>query len=213
MEVGAEAGFAMIFTTWAPNGRPNGNGTHSAPIPRRATERKEAWHGNALGITLLGHVSARSGRLALALAVFVFVGFQMLRSRRLGATRLVRHSTWATSLVALLAGTVDGWLSTGGGVVALYLTWKELAPRDFVAAILVYFLATDLFRIPAYALSGYWTVETLHLYARVAPVALAGYVSGIVLRRTVVSPAIFRTTVLALLTVYGLILLGRVFSD
>ena len=92
-------------------------------------------------------------------------------------------------------------------------TWRELAPRDFVAAILVYFLATDLVRIPAYALWGYWTRETVSLYVRAAPIALGGYVGGIALRRTMVSPAVFRIVVLVLLTVYGLVLLARVFSE
>ncbi len=53
----------------------------------------------------------------------------------------------------------------------------------------------------------------MSLYVRAAPIALGGYVGGIVLRRTMVSPAVFRIVVLVLFTVYGLVLLARVFSE
>jgi hypothetical protein len=88
-----------------------------------------------------------------------------------------------------------------------------LEPRDFVTAILVYFLSTDLIRIVAYALSGYLTPATVHLYSRMAPAALAGYGGGIAVRRMMVSPETFRVVVLLLLTAYGLALLIRAFVE
>jgi hypothetical protein len=121
----------------------------------------------------------------------------------------VRGGTWPGAGVAFVGGFLDGWLSTGGVAIAVYLTWKRFAASLFVVAILAYFLVTDSLRVISYTAFGYWSAQTLALYLRVVPIALAGYMGGVALRRFLVPPGAFRAVILLLLTVYGLALIGR----
>ncbi|MGH7278188.1 MAG: hypothetical protein ACREJG_05820, partial [Candidatus Rokuibacteriota bacterium] len=116
---------------------------------------------------------------------------------------------WPARLAALAAGFVDGWLSTGGVVIGVYLTWRRFPPGVFVTAMLVYFLATDVMRVVVYGVLGYWTASVFALYARVLPLALLGYLAGVLLRRVTLSPLLFRRVVLLLLGVYAVALVVR----
>ena len=163
--------------------------------------------GVGLGTVLLGRQSPAVGRLALAGVVLAFVGFQALRPPGHASADAAVGGVGTRGGVALGAGLIDGWLGTGGVVIAVYLTWKRFAPAAFIAAILVYFLGTDLLRAGAYAAFGYWTRATFDLYLTALPIALVGYVGGVALRRVLVSPTAFRAVVLLLLTVYALALI------
>jgi hypothetical protein len=162
--------------------------------------------GVALGGFLLGRVTPAVGRFALALVVFGFVAFQLLRRAPSGDER--GAGDWKTAAGAALGGgLVDGWLGTGGVIIAIYLTWRRLAPGAFVASILVYFLTSDALRVLNYAGFGYWTRATFDLYVKTFPIAFAGYLGGVALRRVLSSPTVFRRVVLLLLTVYALALI------
>lgn len=163
--------------------------------------------GLGLGTFLLGRLTPAVGRLALAVVVLAFVGFQALRPPGHAATDAAVGDTRGRAGVALGAGLLDGWLGTGGVAIAAYLTWKRFAPAAFVAAMLVYILGTDLLRAGAYAAFGYWARATFDLYLSTLPMALVGYVGGVALRRVLVSRATFRAVVLLLLTVYALALI------
>jgi hypothetical protein len=160
------------------------------------------------GALLLGRVSPAVARLGLASVILAFVTTQVKRSELPGASP--GSGAWPGRVAALAAGFLDGWISTGGVVIAVYLTWRRMAPGLFVAAILVYFLSTDAIRVVIYALFGYWTSAVFTLYRAVLPMALLGYLGGVVLRRSMLPPGAFRGVVLALLTVYALALLARV---
>src|SRR5205085_2833920 len=101
------------------------------------------------------------------------------------------------------------WLSTGGVVIAMFLTARRLAPEQFVAALVAYFLATDVLRALTYAALGLWTAATVALYLRTAPIALAGYAAGLLLRRFLASERVFRAAILILLSVYAIALIVR----
>jgi hypothetical protein len=165
--------------------------------------------GLSLGAFLLGHLPPDAGRLALAIVILVFVVFQMRRG--LAAAGSPGPTRWWSGPegAAFGGGLVDGWLSTGGVVIAMFLTARRLAPERFVTAIVAYFLASDAIRAVTYAALGYWTAATVALYLRAAPIAFAGYVAGTLLRRFLASDGIFRTVVLVLLTVYAVALIGR----
>ena len=165
--------------------------------------------GLMLGAFLLGHLSPDAGRLALAIVILVFVVFQARRRRATaGAAEPTRW--WSGAGVAGFGGgLVDGWLSTGGVVIAMFLTARRLAPERFVTAIVAYFLASDAIRALTYAALGYWTAATVALYLRAAPIALAGYIAGTLLRRFLASDGIFRAAVLLLLTAYAVALIAR----
>jgi uncharacterized membrane protein YfcA len=165
--------------------------------------------GLILGAFLLGHVPPAGGRVALAIVVLGFVALQVRRWR--GAARPARPARWWSGIgpAAFGGGLVDGWLSTGGVVIAMFLTARRLAPDQFVTAIVTYFLATDAIRALTYAVLGYWTAGAVALYLRTAPIALAGYAVGTLLRRFLASDRIFRAVVLILLAAYAVALIAR----
>ncbi len=165
--------------------------------------------GVLLGTVVLGGVSPEIGRLALAVVILAFVGFQVAQPLVAVPPEAPARGAGTGAGAALVGGFLDGWLSTGGVAIAVYLTWKRFAPGVFVAGILVYFLVTDLLRVISYTAFGYWSAETLALYVRVVPIALAGFIGGVVLRRFLVPSWAFRAVVLFLLTAYGLALIGR----
>lgn len=167
--------------------------------------------GVVLGTILLGGMTPAVGRLALAVVILAFVGVHAARPLgRAGSPGEVGPAPAGTGAgVALLGGFMDGWLSTGGVVIALYLTWRRFAPGVFVAAILVYFLVTDSLRVITYTAFGHWSAATVELYLRALPLALGGYAAGVILRRFVLPAGAFRAGVLLILTVYGLALIGR----
>jgi hypothetical protein len=164
--------------------------------------------GIASGTWLLGWVPARIGRLALACTVLVFVAVQ---ARRRGGAEAAERVTClaAVEATAFGAGLVDGWIGTGGAVVALHLVWRRLAPARFMAAILCYFCLSDAVRYVAYAVTGYWSSAVAELILRAAPVALVGYLAGMGLRRRFASPRLFRAAVLVLLALLGITLGAR----
>ena len=168
--------------------------------------------GVVAGTIMLGRVSANVGRVSLALIVLGFVVFQLLRSSRgrtvpEASTRPV--PAWTASVAGLIGGFLDGWLGTGGVVIAMYLTWRRVAAATFLPVITLYFLTSDTLRVVNYALAGYWTAEVFALYLRVVPLAVAGYLIGVLLRRWIPSTAAFRAVVLTLLGGYGVALLWR----
>jgi uncharacterized membrane protein YfcA len=165
--------------------------------------------GLILGALLLGHVPPDVGRLALAMVIVAFVVFQLYRGRAVaGPPRPAR--VWnGPGAAAFGGGLVDGWLSTGGVVIAMFLTGRRLPPEQFITAIVAYFLATDSIRAVTYAAFGFWTAATVALYLRTAPIALAGYAAGSLLRRFLASDRLFRSAVLLLLTVYAVALIIR----
>jgi uncharacterized membrane protein YfcA len=160
--------------------------------------------GVVMGTALLASVPASVGRLALAVVVLVFVALHARPERRGGGER--RAAPAAVEATTFAGGLVDGWVGTGGIVVALHLAWRRLPPGRFVVAILSYFFASDAVRAVSYAVAGYWSRPTFALWLAAAPFAVAGYVAGVLLRRRFDSPTVFRAVVLALLALYGLAL-------
>ncbi len=165
--------------------------------------------GILLGTLALGGISSAVGRLALAVVILAFVASQVSRPLWSSPSNPVVGGARTGAGVALFGGFLDGWLSTGGVAIAVYLTWRRFAPGVFIAGILVYFLVTDILRAISYTAFGYWPPVTFELYLRAAPIALAGYVGGVALRRFFVPSAAFRAVVLLILTAYGLALIGR----
>ena len=165
--------------------------------------------GLVVGGWLLGHVSPDAGRLALAVVILVFIAFQVRRGHVAGRPVEPVRPWNGPAAASFAGGLVDAWLSTGGVVIAMFLTARRLAPEQFVAALVAYFLATDVLRALTYAALGLWTAATVALYVRTAPIALAGYGAGMLLRRFHASERMFRAAVLILLAVYAIALIAR----
>jgi uncharacterized membrane protein YfcA len=166
--------------------------------------------GLVLGALLLGHVSPAIGRLALAGVVLLFVWRQLTPGHPATVPAHTRRWWDRPPSAAFAGGVLDGWLGTGGVAIAMFLAARRLRPGLFVVSILMYFIASDAIRIVTYAVLGYWTAASVALYVRVAPVALAGYVVGILLRRRLPSERVFHGVVLTLLIAYAVALIARV---
>lgn len=161
------------------------------------------------GALLLGRVPANAGRLTLALVILAFVAFQVRRAFTVPTPAPPTRWWRGPAAAGFGGGLVDGWLGTGGVVIAMFLATRRLPPESFVAAIVAYFLATDVMRAVAYGVLGYWAADVLTLYLRTVPVALAGYLLGMALRWVLASDRVFRAVVLVLLTAYALALTAR----
>jgi hypothetical protein len=163
------------------------------------------------GTLLLRVVPASAGRLALAVVVLGFVLLHVRRRSHAAVDRPVAPVVVEATTFA--GGLVDGWLGTGGVLVAIHLAWRRLSPGRFVVTILPYFLASDAVRAASYAVAGYWSRATVALFLAAAPFAAAGYLTGVVLRRRLAAAALLRGTVLALLALYGLALVVRALTE
>ena len=160
------------------------------------------------GTSLLAWMPARIGRLALAVALLAFVALQA--RRRVGAEGPERApSPGAVEATAFASGFVDGWIGTGGVVIALHMVWRRLTPARFMVGILCYFCVSDAVRYVTYTVAGYWSAAVVDLIVRCVPFAAVGYLAGMALRRRFTSPRLFRTVVLALLALLGAALAAR----
>jgi len=169
--------------------------------------------GVAFGAFLLGHVPATLGRLAIACAVLIFVGIQLIN--RQAESRPQSAIAWWSrpTSVSFAGGALDGWLGSGGIIVVMFVAARRIAPQVFVGTILAYFLTSDVIRAASYLMLGYWTLTAFSLYLHIAPIAIAGYFSGLLLRRILHSDKAFRVAVLALLTVYAMALVVRTLAS
>jgi uncharacterized protein len=162
------------------------------------------------GSALLGWMSPAVGRVALGTVVLAFAAFQLFRTVGKGAPESdAPAGPRPAAAVGFAAGLLDGWLGTGGVVVAVALAARRLPREAFLASIGAYFLAADLLRAASYAAHGYWTWPVLGLYLDALPVALVSYGVGVALRRVLVSPRLFQTLVIGLLGLNGIALILR----
>lgn len=166
--------------------------------------------GIAAGSLLLAVAAPWGGRLALGLVVLAFVAYSVRADLAGSRERAWRADGPATGrLVGLFAGLLQGWLGTGGPPIVAYLTNLGLDRGTFIVAFSATALLSDVFRSLAYAYSGYWTGGVLGLYLVSLPVAVGGFLVGMLLRRVLRAEVLFRRVILGLLGVNGAALVVR----
>ena len=113
-------------------------------------------------------------------------------------------------VTGFLTGIVNGMTGSQVMPVLPYLMSLQLTPDRFVQAINISFTLCSLIMVIGLSRLGLITVETLVISVGGLVPMVIGLKSGTVLRRRL-SPDLFRTLVLCLLIVFGLLLIGKIF--
>ncbi len=170
--------------------------------------------GTPLGVLFLTSVEPRVVTGALGLLLVAWSGGHLVSeassgapARRGAAARPPPSRAWGV-LAGFLGGTIGGAFNTGGPPVIVYATARRWEPGAFQANLQVVFLFNTVLQLGLLSARGFVTREVLRLDLIGLPVLLAGVVTGALVARRIPATA-FRRVVLALLVVFGLVLLVR----
>jgi len=161
--------------------------------------------GAAVGTWILAKVHTEALKLALAVAVVIFIVFRLLRPEWKLATAAAKR---VASPVGLVAGVLQGMSGISAPVSITFLNAMHLTRPSFISTISIFFLSMLLVQIPMLTAYGFLTGERL-LTGCAATVVLLGFMPlGAFLARRV-SPAAFNRVILVLLGMLAL----RLFWD
>jgi len=169
--------------------------------------------GTPVGVFFLTSVEPRLVTATLGLVLVAWGGghlaLELLSARRRTERRPRRlpHRAWGVP-AGLLAGMIGGAFNTGGPPVIVYATARRWEPGTFQANLQVVFLFNTVLQLVLLASRGLVTREVLTLDLVGLPILLVGVGAGTVAARRIPARA-FRRVVLALLVVFGLVLLVR----
>ncbi|MCB9187404.1 MAG: sulfite exporter TauE/SafE family protein [Flavobacteriales bacterium] len=147
--------------------------------------------------------------LEIALAVFLIVtSLTFLIFKNLEVKPTVANSVGG----GILSGLIAGILGTGGAIRGIVLTAFNMKTEVFIATSAIIDLGIDASRSAVYTLNGYVHAHDLYLIPILLVVSILGtYIGKKVLER--VSQEQFKTTVLVLILLTGIITLGKVIFD
>jgi uncharacterized membrane protein YfcA len=186
--------------------------------------------GFASGISLLQApliayaVPARTA-LGLVMPLLVNVVSDLLLRRSLGALALVltgllivrdvwypsktyNPSWWQGVLVGAFAGFCSTVAHAAGPIMALYLIAQKLDKKIFVATSALFFLITNLLKLPMFVATGLVDMEILKTALKLAPMVPLGILTGWLLNRAI-PQKYFVYVVYVLLIIAGLDLTFR----
>lgn len=135
--------------------------------------------------------------IRLVVGLLVLVSAVSLVARPL---LIERDSTWATSLVGFLTGTMGNATGLLAPAVVVYFTGRRFDRDVFRATTLALFLTVDLLGLPALALQGAVAWADVRFALLLVPMAVLGRLVGVRVARHV-SQRQFRRLTLALLFV------------
>lgn len=161
--------------------------------------------GAAVGTWLLARVPTDALKLAVAVAVIIFIVFRLMRpewSLPMAAARTV------AAPIGLVAGVLQGASGISAPVSITFLNAMRLPRPGFISTISIFFLSMLVVQVPMLAGYGFLTVERL-LIGCAATVVLTGFMPVGAFLGRLVSPETFNRIILVLL---GLLAL-RLFWD
>lgn len=147
--------------------------------------------------------------LEIALAVFLIItSLTFLIFKKLEAKPTVANSVGG----GVLSGLIAGVLGTGGAIRGIVLTAFNMKTEVFIATSAIIDLGIDASRSVVYALNGFVHTHDLYLIPILLVVSILGtYIGKKILER--VSQEQFKTTVLVLILLTGIITFGKVVFD
>jgi len=164
--------------------------------------------GAALGTWILAKVPTDALKLAVAVAVVIFIVFRLLRPEW---TLPMAAAKRVAAPVGLLAGVLQGASGISAPVSITFLNAMHLPRPNFISTVSIFFLSMLLVQVPMLAGYGFLTVERLFI-GGAATVVLLGFMPvGAYLGRLVSAEA-FNRIILVLLGVLAVRLFWDVLS-
>jgi len=160
--------------------------------------------GALAGTYVLTACSPNALRLALAVFVFVIIGYRFV-SERIQAWRY-QPQVWHGPVVGAVAGVASGMFNNGGPAFNSYLLLQRLPPRAFIATTALFFALLNWLKVPGFVYTG---VLNLSLLLSVWWVFLF-IPLGIVAARWLVTrirPVVFERVIVGLLVSSSLLLI------
>jgi uncharacterized membrane protein YfcA len=163
--------------------------------------------GIGLGMTFVNSVSDQLLRQALGVLALFLTGLLIIRDLWYPA-KVYNPSWWQGALVGAFAGFSSTVAHAAGPIMALYLIAQKLDKRTFVATSALFFLITNLLKLPPYIAAGLVDLEIMKVAIRLAPMVPLGIAVGWLLNRAI-PQKYFVYIVYALLIIAGIDLTFR----
>jgi uncharacterized membrane protein YfcA len=110
-------------------------------------------------------------------------------------------------LFGLASGFVGGAINTGGPPAVIYMSSQPWRKEEVHASLQFYFLLVGFLVVAGHALSGLTTAATMNTYVTLLPALSAGSAAGYLAHRRVSADS-YRTMILVLLLVLGILMIG-----
>jgi uncharacterized membrane protein YfcA len=163
--------------------------------------------GIGLGMTFVNSVSDQLLRQALGVLALFLTGLLIIRDLWYPA-KVYNPSWWQGALVGAFAGFSSTVAHAAGPIMALYLIAQKLDKRTFVATSALFFLITNLLKLPPYIAAGLVDLEIMKVAIKLAPMVPLGIAVGWLLNRAI-PQKYFVYIVYALLIIAGIDLTFR----
>jgi uncharacterized membrane protein YfcA len=163
--------------------------------------------GIALGMLFVNSVSDTLLRQSLGILALILTGLLIVRDIWY-PSKTWNPSWWQGAAVGAFAGFCSTVAHAAGPIMALYFVAQKLEKRTFVATSAIFFLITNLLKLPPYVATGLVDAEILKTAAKLAPMLPLGIGVGWVLNRYI-PQKYFVYVVYVLLVVAGLDLTFR----
>ena len=115
--------------------------------------------GALAGTYALTACSPNALRMALAVFVFVIIGYRFV-SERIQAWRY-QPQVWHGPVVGAVAGVASGMFNNGGPAFNSYLLLQGLPPRTFIASTALFFALLNWLKVPGFVYTGVLNLSLL----------------------------------------------------
>lgn len=163
--------------------------------------------GIGLGMLFVNVVSDVLLRRSLGILALLLTGLLLIRDVWYPA-KTYNPSWWQGALVGMFAGFCSTVAHAAGPIMALFLIAQKLDKRTFVATSALFFLVTNLLKLPVFVATGLVDLEILRTAVRLAPMVPLGIFVGWLLNRAI-PQKYFVYVVYVLLVIAGLDLAFR----
>jgi uncharacterized membrane protein YfcA len=140
--------------------------------------------GIGLGMTFVNSVSDQLLRQALGVLALFLTGLLIIRDLWY-PSKTYNPSWWQGAFVGAFAGFSSTVAHAAGPIMALFLIAQKLDKRTFVATSALFFLITNLLKLPPYIAAGLVDMEIMKVAVKLAPMVPLGIAVGWLLNRAI----------------------------
>jgi uncharacterized membrane protein YfcA len=169
------------------------------------------------GSFLLKTISSESLTLMIGIFISLFSLYSFFRARLNDKLALAgglanRNETKERILcysASSIGGLLEGLLGLGGPPIVIYLVYKRLDSKIFIATLSAFFLWVNPLRLIHYVILGFIDFEVVKLLLFIFIFVAVGLLSGIFIRKRLMTESKFRMVVVTLLLAIGMSLIFR----